>query len=147
VPVHFRTSEPIHQWRPVLNRVFSFEPPPVPLLPDWRAVEAAWPDLPAIRAKLSTSKPFAGDVCAISGLNSALRHDGTNKILSDSILQELCLADSSGLFALVSQVSPTGGANYEDLQGMDTQESDSALAIVTQNGDDIIVYRRFFHGN
>jgi hypothetical protein len=147
VPVHFRTSEPIRQWRPVLNRVFSFEPPPVPLLPDWHAVEAAWPDLPAIRAKLSTGKPFAGDVCAISGLNSALHHDGTNKILSDSTLQELCLADSSGLFALVSQISPTGGANYEDLQGMDTQESDSALAIVTQNGDDIIVYRRFFHGN
>jgi len=42
VPVHFRTSESIHQWQPQLNRIFSFEPPPVPAITNWPALEEAW---------------------------------------------------------------------------------------------------------
>jgi hypothetical protein len=49
--------------------------------------------------------------------------------------------------SFVSQVSPTGGGNFEDVPAMDTEASDSVLAIVTRSGDDIVVYRRFFHGN
>ena len=40
LPVHYQTSEAIHQWQPELNRIFSFEPPPVPLFSNWRAIEA-----------------------------------------------------------------------------------------------------------
>jgi hypothetical protein len=59
----------------------------------------------------------------------------------------LCAGDSRGLLSLVSQVSPTGGGNFEDVQAMDAETDDSVLAIVTQVGDDIVVYRRFFYGN
>ena len=154
VPTHFQTSQLIRQWQPRLNRVFSFEPPPVPLLPDWSEVEAAWPDLPTVRAKLSAKKRFAGDVCAIStSLYSPPYQAKTtfdpdsSQILPPSILSELCLGDSAGLLAVVSQISPNGGGSSEDVPAMDTDAGDSALVIVTQSGDDIIVYRRFFHGS
>jgi len=168
VPTHFQTSQLIRQWQPRLNRVFSFEPPPVPLIPNWREVEAAWPDLPAVRAKLSSRKRFEGDVCAIShsglhSLNGAINtptalypqmfqyqttfDPDSSQILPPSILSELCLGGSDGLRSVVSQISPNGGGSSEDVPGMDTDAGDSTLVIVTQSGDDIIVYRRFFHGS
>ncbi|HWD91795.1 MAG TPA: hypothetical protein VG938_05540 [Verrucomicrobiae bacterium] len=147
VPVNFRTSEPIRQWQPKLNRIFSFEPPPVPLLPDWPAVEKAWPNLPAIRADISRNQSFTGEVCVISGTNAVTVDPQSENILHRSMLKQLCVSHSSGFFSLVSQISPTGGQNYEDVRGLDPRSSDSVLAIVTQTGDDIIVYRRFFHGN
>ncbi|HEY2084019.1 MAG TPA: hypothetical protein VGI88_14650 [Verrucomicrobiae bacterium] len=179
VPVHFRASESLHQWQPKLNRIFSFEPPPAPLLANWSEIEKAWPDLKAIRVKLSEKTPFTGDLCAISSAGGVTFDPGsahrpgaqsaaqpvefdynptrrqshhvtltaTNWILAHPILSDSCLGGSEGLQSLVSQVSPNGGANFEDLPAMDTEAGDSTLAIVTQSGDDIIVYRRFFHGN
>jgi hypothetical protein len=71
---------------------------------------------------------------------------GPQPMLSADILGELCHGNDSGFLSLVSQISPTGGGNFEDAQAMDAGTDDSALAVVTQTGDDIIVYRRFFHG-
>jgi hypothetical protein len=147
LPVHFQTSEAIRQWQPVLNRTFSFEPPPVPLFPNWRAIEEAWPNLQNIRAKLSEKKSFNGDLFVISRSNSITADSGSAGILPPSILEELSTGDSRGLLSLVSQVSPTGGGNFEDVQAMDAEANDSVLAIVTRIGDDIVVYRRIFHGN
>jgi hypothetical protein len=147
LPVHFQTSEAIRQWQPELNRIFSFEPPPVPTIPDWRAIEEAWPNLQNIRTKLSERKSFSGDLYAISSSNSITADSGSTGILPASILAALCVGDSRGLLSLVSQVSPGGGGNFEDMQAMDTETNDSVLAIVTRSGDDIVVYRRFFHGN
>jgi hypothetical protein len=147
LPVHFQTSEAIHQWRPELNRVFSFEPPPVPLFPNWRAIEAAWPNLENIRAKLSETKSFSGDLFAISGSRSITADSVSTGILPGSILEELCMGDSSGLRSVVSQISPNGGGSFEDVPALDTEANDSVLAIVTQIGGDIVVYRRFFYGN
>jgi hypothetical protein len=62
-------------------------------------------------------------------------------------LEELCVGDSRGLLSLVSQISPTGGGNFEDVQAADMEANDSVLAIATRIGDDIVVYRRFFHAN
>jgi hypothetical protein len=182
VPVHFRTSESLRQWQPKLDRIFSFEPPPAPLLANWNEIEKAWPDLKEIRARLSEKSPFMGDLFAISsagnvtfdpgsahrpGAQSAAQPiefdynptghqshhmtitatNGAYRILGHQFLWESCLGGSDGLQSLVSQVSPNGGANFEDLPGIDTEAGDSALAIVTQSGEDIIVYRKFFHGN
>jgi hypothetical protein len=119
----------------------------VPTIPDWRAIEEAWPKLQNIRAKLSERKSFSGDLYAISSSNSITADSGSTGILPASILAALCVGDSRGLLSLVSQVSPTGGGNFEDMQAMDTETNDSVLAIVTRVGDDIVVYRRFFYGN
>jgi hypothetical protein len=147
LPVHFQTSEAIRQWQPEVNRIFSFEPPPVPMFLDWSAIEEAWPNLQNIRAKLSEQKPFNGDLYAISRSNSITAGSGSTEILFRSTLEKLCVGDSRGLQSLVSEVSPTGGGNFEDVQAMDAEANDSVLAIVTRIGDDIVVYRRFFHGN
>jgi hypothetical protein len=146
LPIQFQTSETIHQWQPELNRIFSFENPPVPLPADWSAIENAWPDLHAIRSLLSKDKPFNGDLYAMYGTNSVNSDIGSTGILDLSLLSQLCLGQPIGLLSIVSQVSPTGGSSFEDIPAMDSA-NDSALAIVTQTGDDIIVYRRFFYGN
>jgi hypothetical protein len=178
VPVRFRTSQSINQWQPKLNRIFSFEPPPVPLLSNWSEVEKAWPDLKAVRSKLSGKKVFTGNLCAISSAGAVtfdsgfenqpgaqpasppveidynpdglqpyhVTLNGTNNwILGYPTLVELCLSQPTHLQSLVSQVSPNGGGNFEDTPAMD-RNTDSALLIVTETGDDIVVYRRFFHG-
>ena len=148
LPVHFQTSEAIRQWRPELNRIFSFEPPPVPLFPNWRAIEAAWPNLQDVQAKLSENGYFRGNVFAVSSRQSTRGVRSSTEILSPEILQALCVGEpASGLQSLVSQVSPNGGGNFEDVPAMDAESNDSVLAIVTQSGDDIVVYRRFFYGN
>jgi len=145
LPVHFQTREAIRQWRPELNRIFSFELPPAPLFPNWRAIEAAWPNLEDIRAKLAVKEPF--NVYALSSRQPSRGVSGATQIISPEVLQALCAGGSSGLQSLVSQVSPTGGGNFEDLPAMDPESNDSVLAIVTQLGDDLVVYRRFFYGN
>lgn len=147
LPIHFQTREAIRQWQPQLNRTLSFGPPPVPALPDWPAIEEAWPNLQNIRARLSKQRPFQGDVYAISGDSSITAGPGSTGILPVPVLQELCQGDAQGLFSVVSQISPTGGGNFEDLPALDMATNDSALVIVTRIGDGIVVYRRFFYGN
>jgi hypothetical protein len=147
LPVHFRASETIRQWRPELNRTLSFEPPPVPLLRNWPAIEQAWPDLEAIRRRLSAGQPFTGDVCALSGPDAFTVGPGSPGIIAVPLLQELCVAPREGLLSLSSRVSPTGSGNFEDLVGHDPEGTNAVLAIVTRAGEDIVVYRRFFHGN
>ena len=162
LPVHFQTSEAIRQWQPVLNRTFSFEPPPVSLLSNWHAIEECWPDMDKVRAKLQEDKNFKGNVYAISSHDSVegdpsdppeefvgvvdQRPAGT--IVSPWTLRHLSAADTGGNHGLVSQISPTGGGNFEDVQVLDPTTRDSVLVIVTEVGDDIVVYRRLFaYGN
>ncbi len=145
LPVHFRTSESVHQWQPQLNRIFSFETPPAPMLTNWQTIEQAWPSLEKIQAKLSEFKIHA-DVCGLYPTNANYFETGPAPILSSTILEELSHGDGTGFQGLVSQLSPNGGGNFEDEQGVDAKAGDSALAIVTRTGDDIVVYRRFFHG-
>ena len=147
LPVHFQTSKALRQWQPVLNRVFSFEPPPVPLPADWNAIESAWPNLLNVRGKLSEKKSFDGDIYAISGHDPKLSHSVNMGVLPEDMLELLCHGEGQGWLSLVSQVSPTGGGNFEDITAMDLAANDSVLVIVTQMGDDIVVYRRFFYGN
>ena len=147
LPSGFKVRESLRQWRPELNRTFSFDQPPVPLPPNWRAIEEAWPDLEKIRTQLSARKPFAGDVCAITESGQLNFDPPSTRILPETILRPLCVAEREGVFGLVSQVSPTGGGNFEDAGARDADSNDSVLLITTLVGEDVVVYRRFFHGN
>jgi hypothetical protein len=146
LPVRYQSSEAVRQWHPELNRTLSFEPPPVPMFPNWRAIEEAWPDMRSIRARLSEKRPFNGDVCAVSGASSITADSASTGIVPTPILEQLCRRKPQGWLSLVSQVSPTGGGNFEDIQALDLPR-DAALLLVTRSGDDIVVYRRFFYGN
>jgi len=47
----------------------------------------------------------------------------------------------------VSQISPTGAANWEDLSLLDpTDPNQALLVVVAQVGDDFFIYRRLYRG-
>jgi hypothetical protein len=147
VPAHFQASEAIRQWQPRLNRMFSFELPAVPVPANWREAAAAFPDLNSFRTKLSGGKQFSGDIYRVVG-NGLLTPDGaTSGILPSNILMPLCVDKPEGFTSIVSQISPTGGPNFDDAPLLDPDSHDSLLLVVTEAGDDIVLYRRLFHGN
>lgn len=144
LPVRYDVRQMVHQWRPELNRSFSFEPPPVPLPANWRVAAEAWPNLQQVRQRLGGK--FTGDLFALT--STGVTRDGNSvDHFSEVTLERLSRAEPAGLFSVLSQISPTGGGNFEDAALMDTQSNDTLLAAVTKVGDDVVVYRRFFHGN
>lgn len=147
LPTHFQTTETLRQWKPQLNRTFSFEPPPVPLIPNWSEVEKSWPDLSSVRAKLSEKNNFTGDVCVLGSHHALTTDAGSRAIVPAEILNELCLGNSVGFKSVVAQTSPAGGSSLEDTQVVDPDANDSILLIVTQIGDNIVIYRRTFYGS
>ena len=53
-----------------------------------------------------------------------------------------------GLFTIVSQISPTMGDNFEDLAVLDpTDPAQWLVAVITEDGDDTVVYRRLYAGD
>ena len=63
--------------------------------------------------------------------------------------RQMCQPKRTGIFALVTQLSPTGGANFEDLALVDESGNGQALLIVLARSgwdDDLVMYRRFEHG-
>ena len=51
------------------------------------------------------------------------------------------------MFSVVSQVSPTGAGNFEDLSVLDQTTQDSWLVTVIRRvGEDYVVYRRLYRG-
>jgi hypothetical protein len=51
-----------------------------------------------------------------------------------------------GLFAVVSQVSPSGGPNFEDMSLLDSEPGDTAVLAVEKSGDDVVVRRCVYWG-
>lgn len=145
LPVHYQTTGTMQQWRPELNRYFSFEPPTMPLPASLREIDSAWPDLSRIRQTLAGKSSFPGNLYVVSGRKVTGSSMGSAEILSPDLLVQLCVGPDWGLPILLSQISPTGGASLDDLKTLDPESRDSVLLIVTQAGEDIIVYRRFFY--
>ena len=110
LPVHFRASQSIHQWQPQLNRIFSFEPPPVPAIPNWAAIEKAWPNVGEIRKKswppAKLSRMCARSVNSPPGslLDYAGRQAGR---IVERYFRRIMPRRCHGFLHMVSQVSPT----------------------------------------
>jgi hypothetical protein len=52
---------------------------------------------------------------------------------------------AGGLFALVAQVSPTGGDTLEDVAVLDATDPQQLLLIVVEKkGNDYMIYRRLY---
>jgi hypothetical protein len=50
-----------------------------------------------------------------------------------------------GLFAVVSQMSPTGGKDFEDMALVDPSSPDQWLLVVAvENGNEVDVYRKLY---
>ena len=61
-----------------------------------------------------------------------------------SFIDDLCVRNQMGLFQIVSQTSPSGGKNYEDLSILDPSDPRQWLVVVYVPGEDRdTIYRQF----
>ena len=64
------------------------------------------------------------------------------------LLMQACCRTPMGMFSVVSQVSPTGGGNFEDLTILDPTDPDQwLLVVVAPDGQDYVVHRRLYFGD
>jgi len=141
-----------------------------PLALNWSSI--TWSDLTprarSVRSKLIGEKEFPGFVGSIFVLNrydmrslysrlpdsNRTYHDSEGPveppggILPGGILREMSVRPQVGLFSIVSQISPNGAANAEDLSLLDPTDANQALLVViVPKGDDFIAYRRLYYGD
>lgn len=65
--------------------------------------------------------------------------------LATTFLQDICLYPGGGFFDVVSQLSPKGGDEFEDLALLDPSDPNQWLLVVTvPRGDDLMVYRKLY---
>ncbi len=149
IPGRFQVNQAIHQWQPQLNRILSLDPSPTSIMANWDAIDLAILQSSDTEHRLSatlfgTRQP-PGDVFLLHGTN-VVYVERRVQLLPPSLISASCTGGSNGLFSLVAQISPSGGGNFEDLAVLD--ESDPGqwmVVVVTQAGDDILVYRRVYH--
>jgi hypothetical protein len=147
IPGRFQVNQMIHQWQPQLNRILSLDPPPTSIAADWDAVDLAILQSSGTEHLLSATlfRQPPGDLFLLHGTNVVYVERGVG-LLPPSLISASCTGGSNGVFSLVAQLSPSGGGNFEDLAVLD--ESDPGqwmVVVVTQAGDDIVVYRRVYH--
>jgi hypothetical protein len=65
-----------------------------------------------------------------------------------SFLQDICSAAAQGgLYSIVSQISPTGGKDFEDLSLLDPSDPNQwLLVVIVERQDELVVYRKLYAG-
>lgn len=62
-----------------------------------------------------------------------------------SFLHDLCSLPTDGLFSVISQISPHGGKDFEDLSVLDpSAPSQWLLVVAVDQGDDLLIYRKLY---
>ncbi|QDT97437.1 hypothetical protein [Gimesia aquarii] len=61
---------------------------------------------------------------------------GNNRLRRNSFMDDLCVRSQNGLFQIVSQTSPSGGQNYEDLSILDPSDPSQWLVVVYVPGNE-----------
>lgn len=63
------------------------------------------------------------------------------------LIRAASVRPASGLFSVVSRISPNGAGDFEDLTLLDSSDPNEwLLVILTRQGDDQVVFRRLFYG-
>jgi len=85
---------------------------------------------------------------AVSEYNPNQYFPGQYRAANASFLQDICsVAPAGGLFGVVSQISPHGGRDFDDLTLLDISAPGQwALLVVVENGSDLFVYRKLYSG-
>ncbi len=159
VPGHYRVAQEIGQWDPRLRRSLSFEAPanaPFHLDRDFTGAED--PTLAAYASEIVAKHPgtfiavyHAGQQNVLKGSRDSLtpRREsarGYNEDSNRDWLSWMCVHPACGWFALVSQVSPAGGATFEDFAVLDASDARQWLLVAAvREGDTLWVARRMFH--
>ncbi len=62
------------------------------------------------------------------------------------LVSKVCVRPEFALFSIVSQISPNGAGDFEDLAILDPDDAGQLLlVIVARQGNDYVVFRRLFH--
>ncbi|WP_417396555.1 hypothetical protein [Gimesia chilikensis] len=67
--------------------------------------------------------------------NTEQYHNGIHNHVQQSFMDDLCVRNQGGLFQIVSQVSPSGGNNYEDLSILDPSAPGQWLVVIFIPGE------------
>lgn len=79
-------------------------------------------------------------------INQQMYYPGYNpNAKSTSFLDDVCVNGLGGLFAVVSQSSPTGGKDFEDMALVDTSDTGQWLLVVAvERGNEVDLYRKLY---
>ena len=169
VPTQYTVVQELSQWSPQLNRVFS-------IAPEDETTEFPWDQFQGQRFDAVNRAELAEQVQEAFGVNAiACVIDSNRTVIGSPILStstggypygqtvyrdqtrfgqvstfllDVCARNQQGMFFVISQLSPTGGNNFEDLSLLDiTEPHQWLLVIAVPKGDDLLIYRRLYHGD
>ena len=168
IPSRYIVTQHIPQWTPQMNRIFHIAPKGYRVDFDWNSVDAADFKTEAGRAVLAESVRqamganvsvyylhrtqlvhLAGPDLAFSSVNDLGFRDNDYRPVgfssSISFIKDVCVRPRSGLFSLVSQISPTGGGSLEDLALLDATDPRQWLLLAAlRRGDKLLIYRKLY---
>lgn len=159
-PGRYRVEQTVQQWSPILLRRSAIGPSEPKLKLPWSAVDPRWLSEPdarqrIVKALLGASKPR--DCCILlyhgeetqelyGRLRDTVSVPGPHRADSAALqqfLRELCARPLVGFFSLVSQVSPTGAGNFEDLAVLDaTDPAEWLLVVLLRDAGSYTMYRQ-----
>ena len=164
IPGAYTCTQQIKQWSPQVNRLFSMDPGDG--RPDlrWAAIDPAVlksHNLHDIKARLCPPGPFAGSILLFhkhemyafnGGMPPTFLLTGPRQGFAPEFvgiagfIHQVCVRPGVVLFSVVSQISPTGGDNLEDLSILDpTDPNQWLLVVVIAHEDGFAVYRCLYH--
>jgi hypothetical protein len=160
MPSRYFVRQEIRQWTPQLNRFFSLAPtlagpagPGSPKAPD--GIKLDWDTIdPSERSSSGFARRVKkvifggrpGDAWVRVYHGEAVKDVIRGKSgFPLAIVDKACKRTRWGLFSVVSQVSPTGGPNFEDVSMLDsTDPAQRLLVVVKQVEGSYFVYRRLY---
>ena len=161
VPTDYTVTREARQWRPAFLRTTSFEPPALPHQLNWHSVDAAqvrtYRGRAALTAPLLEGRGFDGCLYYVHGKviepfhgdESKLRGSGTfeRRWGLKEFLRQVSARPRNGFFALVSQTSPGGAGNFEDMSILDETDAGQWLLLAVERvGADYYVQRFLLRG-
>jgi len=156
MPGSFEIAQRLPQWSPMLCRTFSMEPFEPAVEVDWDAIGASDFESPRGLDEIRERLPGVGEARAsffvLHGFemqplpgSGASQHDISEDMRQ--VLKQVCVRPQVGFFSVVSQISPTGADNFEDLSVLDPTDTRQWLLLaVVRDGEDYVVYRRLYCG-
>lgn len=159
LPSRYKATFRYQQYRPQLNRAFSLEPSESPPDLDWGAVtlkKVADSNNPyRLAEELYRGRRPAGSVYFLFGSRIRCLHPMqqprallvTSRTGEMSLLHRACVRPRESLFYYVSQISPNGAPNFEDLALLDPDDAKQWMVVVVEERDEhVYVYRCLYRG-
>lgn len=149
-PGNYHVTQEIVQWTPQFNRLLSFEPRAGEEPFNWsglrEAIEKGGSRYPALMERVLQDHSFEGELFLVHG-DELTTISSRGVVLPRRFLRNLCVRPQRGLFSVVSQVSPSGGGNFEDLSLLDPTNPDEwMVGVAYRDGKDYVVLRRLVRG-